>query len=502
VAGRPLVHAEEPRLAALDRWLRRRRPAIAAAAVFLAAGVSAAWFVDRAVQGSQRDQARAKWAAVLDGSRPGVFRFTQPGDRWDDPDRDDVAEAWRHLALYGVTGSEDWRRRGDVVNLPGRDREDLEVWLAEQAWRVARAVLERAEWAGDAGRALRAVERVGGPAPPSPLAAQDHALRQRLGISEPRSVLPPPDRAWLESYLLALEAEPRREALTLYRRVLVERPGCFWAEYRASAVAYRLGDYQAAVDHLARCVARRPQSAPLRVQLAGCSALLGRFDDALAECDRAVALDPAPAEIYRNRAFAHAGLGRRADVEADLLRFQGLTAGRGRLPSLLLRFDLAAVAPGGLFSSVEREGWARQVLARDSERAGVRVQLAWQLHLQGRTCEAIAELEAAVAGQPGHLPARFLLADLLRWSGREDEAGRLCAALVEDPGFEELVDRNPRAVRAYHMAAVSSARRGRPDLATEYLRRGYTRAGDSAPDLRARFRDALAGEPGLESPVP
>ena len=45
----------------------------------------------------------------------------------------------RGLARFGVFESANWRLRDDVRSLGEADRVDLEMWLAEQAWRVASA---------------------------------------------------------------------------------------------------------------------------------------------------------------------------------------------------------------------------------------------------------------------------------------------------------------------------------------------------------------------------
>ena len=118
--------------------------------------------------------------------------------------------------------------------------------------------------------------------------------------------------SWLESYAngLALEATDPRGAASAYADVLAERPGAIWPRHRAAAVASRLGDHTGAADHLARCLARRPDSPTLLTQMANCLLLAGRTEAALEACDRAVARDSDYRDAYVTRGLVRAGWGR------------------------------------------------------------------------------------------------------------------------------------------------------------------------------------------------
>ena len=62
------------------------------------------------------------------------FRLTDPGDP-------KAFESARHaLEDFGVLGPNDWRGSEDFRHLPRDEREDLELWLMEQAYRYGLAL--------------------------------------------------------------------------------------------------------------------------------------------------------------------------------------------------------------------------------------------------------------------------------------------------------------------------------------------------------------------------
>jgi tetratricopeptide (TPR) repeat protein len=307
----------------------------------------------------------------------------------------------------------------------------------------------------------------------------------------------------------ALEAEPRREALALYDAILAERPDCFWADYRAAAVAARLGEYTTAAHNLAHCVARRPRNAALRAQYAGCLGLAGRLEPALAECDQAEALDPELAETYRNRALIRARLGGdRAGIERDIEQFARLTRSRGRFPALLLRFDVMLSDATRRYTPREQTDLMVEILDRDPERHEVRTRLAYELFIEGRIDEALAQLEKVHAMQPGYLPARLSRAEILRTIGRVEEAGSISSEILADERFQEFFSRNPGAIRAYHMAALGRAHAKRWEDGLALARTGVARSarikseelrGESYYALAVVLAGASRADPSLES---
>ncbi len=187
--------------------------------------------------------------------------------------------------------------------------------------------------------------------------------------------------------------------------------------------------YGTAADHLSRCVARRPRNAALRAQFAGCLCLAGRLEPALAESDRAELIDPELAEIYRNRALIRARIGSdKVGIERDIEKFARLTRLRGRLPTLLLRFDVMLNDSTRRYTPGELTGLMTEILDREPERHEVRTRLAYELYTAGRADEALSQLEKVHDIHPGYLPARLSEAEILReigaWRRPGASAGR------------------------------------------------------------------------------
>ena len=93
-----------------------------------------------------RSQAEAKLAAVWDSSDRSAFR----GRRFGAWRLDDAAAevSRRNLDRYGVLDRPDWRLRDDVRSLGEADHVDLEMWMVEQAWRLASAWSRRPDSPG------------------------------------------------------------------------------------------------------------------------------------------------------------------------------------------------------------------------------------------------------------------------------------------------------------------------------------------------------------------
>src|SRR5262249_24746907 len=141
-------------------------------------------------------------------------------------------------------------------------------------------------------------------------------LRRLLGLADPAAADRTPAKAgrpprWMEEYILGVEAEPLRalDALTHYRNVLAQRPDSFWGHYRASARAHRLHDWAAAARYLEYCIARRPESAALRTQMAGCLTGMLHYDAAFEQCNQALLRNPDEAQTYASRASIRLHLG-------------------------------------------------------------------------------------------------------------------------------------------------------------------------------------------------
>ncbi len=430
------------------RWVRRRRLVLVAALLTLAVGALAAVVVGRAYDGPLRASAIAKRDAAWAVVEPRVFRYR---DGWQiKAEGDPVDSARHHLDAYDVLGSEDWHRRDDVRYLPEGDRQELEAWLMEQAWRYAAALEARHASGDDWRRALACLERASALAPSALLEAECRALRARLGLpgSTPRAIGTAP--GWVEEYLLGVEAEPLHASLAFehYLNVLRTRPESFWARYRAAGVACRLGDFHEGAAHLARCVRRFPANPALRTQLAACFNALGKPEAALEECERALALAPDFREAIRTRALILARLGQADGVRADLSRYEALSRRREPGSTWNLRLELRDFPVPGP-SSPDRERALREALAADPEDTWVHYELARSLKDQGRPAECVAQCDAILAIDPDNLRAQFFRANVLAESGK-DEARHAFQALIDHPRFEEFLQEYAGAIGAFH----------------------------------------------------
>ena len=374
------------------------------------------------LQGSKRDQALAKYSMVVDRADSGAFGFRRFGQWRDDEQGDPVEASSRQLARYDVLNDPGWQDRDDVRSLPDRERGELVAWLLEQVLRHAVALGERPESPKDWERALALLDRTLGRATSAPLQAARSTLLARLKREDTGSIAVEPPRlpGWLEDYLSGVAAEPlqAREAMDHYREALRKRPDLSWGHYRTAVVACRIDEYPEAVEHLRHCVGRNPLNPSLHLQMASVLFRLEqmsdpghRFDplaEALAECDRALALDPDFALAYRTRAQILKASGRPDRVLADAERYNVLSKRGGFLPEISLRLALRLKPGPNILPPIDGgEALARQILAEDPNDRETRTNLAAMIALDQRPIEAISEYDRVIIADPDHLRARY-----------------------------------------------------------------------------------------------
>ena len=295
------------------------------------------------------------------------FRLTDPGD----PRA--LESAGHALEDFGVLGPGDWRQNESFSHLRQAEREDLELWLMEQAYRYCLALAERPDSRHDWERARNVLDHLA-EANPSPVFTTLVArLNEKLdpvrttATRSPRSeVRSGPEigltahstNTWLSEYLLgvALECEfelsedaihqspdssldpdaapvgpsmrgrqNAAKALEHFRKLLAVRPESYWGNYRAAGVCYVLGAFAESAQHLERCLAIRPDNAAIRGQRAACLAWLERYSEAMEECDQALDRAPDLTELYRTRAFIRAASGQTGGLAADVQHFELLS---------------------------------------------------------------------------------------------------------------------------------------------------------------------------------
>ena len=178
---------------ALRRW---RRPLVAAAAaVSVVVGLPSTALVMFNSWRNLEDIARVKLERHWDEAE--VYRFRRSNLHWlEDPRHgraffqsiepsDSSALETAGRALKSTTACfepGDWRRREEVRYLPPGDREELELWLLEQAFRYCLALSDRPDSREDWQRARNLLEHLGEMAPLPAFTMLGERLNTKLGI--------------------------------------------------------------------------------------------------------------------------------------------------------------------------------------------------------------------------------------------------------------------------------------------------------------------------------
>jgi serine/threonine protein kinase len=511
--NRPLCFTSEPFWGqTIPRWLRqqRRKLIFTAAALSVLVGLPTTAVVMLKSRTSLQNSAQFKLARHWDD--PEAYRFQRSSSDWLEDSRQALASlsstepsnphasqtALRALLDYGVLDPDDWRRRDDVRALPAADREDLELWLLEQAYRFCRALDDRPNSPDDWRRARKILDRLGARAPLASFTELSRRLSVKLGDLAPadlmapagsraRSDLPagsvaPPLSPELDLYLLGVAAEcdldsqlddepeaalgsPRQSpaiepvssglrlharqrgaerALDHYRTLLALRPHSYWGHYRAAATSYLLGSFDETALHLEHCLKRRPENATLRAHWAACLAWLERFPEALQECNEAVAGAPDVAESYRTRAFIRAASGQKNGLAEDIQHYELLS-------HILPRALWSSVPATGDSEARHSPGTATQRVFELPAALDFETRLGHQSPLlegSGRDVEADAE----------EINARVVLASTIRKAGESEVASAEYAKiLILDP--DHIPSRMTRAMEAIESQRFGEARR-------------------------------------------
>jgi eukaryotic-like serine/threonine-protein kinase len=521
---RALIHARQPWLStALARWARRQRLALAAAVIGLTVASVATLAVWRAGQADRRGRARDNYMRVLRDDGAGMFLARQPGTGRIKDQGDPVEIARRHLDRYGVLDpASDWRQRDDFRDLPAFEQAELDAWLLEQALRYAHALGERTDAPRDWRNALFCLERVNTTPPYGPVEAEIRALRQQLAAATPppAGARPPsaPPRRWAEEYLLGVMAELHNDAPAAaghYDAVLRERPGSFWGNYRAAAVASARGTAASAVANTAKetaarraaearayryygdaarrlavCVKQSPDNPTLHRLLAGCLYGQGRLLEVAAEYDKALSFGPDQPRTFLLRSIVRLKLGQMSNFESDIQRYEALTSGQGHGSSGSPALSLIPPDRHDGFGGVALGFAQRPAIEPDPDEFVVRRTLASLFSRAKEHAMAIKEYDRALEIAPDDLLARlgraFERAHLGRYDAEEDSA-----LAVEHPQMESLVRESPAAVYAFPHAVTLLVRQGKTEQAIQTALKG-ARLADLVKRQQFETRAALA----------
>jgi tetratricopeptide (TPR) repeat protein len=429
--------------------------------------------------GRFRDEARS--AQLLLNARSDERRQLEEG----------LAHCRRALDLYGVLDGPDWQARPAVRRLPVGDQAGLREELSELLLLLARGTsLNGPATQGPAGaggplqlaldlnRRAEALARDGKPS--RALLSQRAELTRLLGRpDEARALREKADQTPLltarDRYLAAAEHSARgryREALPLLQLAVDKYPQSFWSWFLLGHCHAKLTRYADAAASYNAAVALWPQYPWVYFNRGLVYLWQSNHRRAAADFDHAIRLRPELTEPYLNRAIARQGLGDYAGAIDDL------TLVLGREPDCTRAYFMRARArelagdeagarrdrdEGMRHEPADEHGWLARGIARmaadppgalaDFEKAlefnpRSLVALQNRAHLLGRTGrteEAAATLDRAVAFYPDYVPAR---------AGRGVYRARLrqWTAALEDA--REALLRDTSAANAYQVAGI------------------------------------------------
>jgi eukaryotic-like serine/threonine-protein kinase len=563
--GRPLAFTAEPFWGlTVPRWLRRRRRALITAVFSVAvAALTATLSMIRADQALQAI-ALSKLARHIDD--PEAYRFQRSIEDWlGDPRQDlvsfqpphsndgqTVESLLRALNDYGVLGPDDWRERPDVRLLPQADRDDLELWLSEQAYRYCRVLENRPSSPADWRRALDIIDRVSASRSIDAFVTLARRLSAKIDAGGPteaattgRAAAQRAAPAWLDAYLLGVAAEcdvgapaahqkilysssdelPHRgptltsdpltkvrrkaalRALEYYRELLVHRPDSYWGHYRVAAISYTLGQFAETASHLEKCLDRRPDNAALRGQRAACLAWLEKFPEALEECNRALGGAPDLAELFRTRAFIRAASGQSGGLSDDIQHFEVLSH---RLPRAFWGDETPAggpvfaqmfrpVVPNSADSLVRRPGGNRAAESAspdhdfeiEPDELTTRAVLAQTLIRAGEPELALVELGKILMLDQDHFAARMIRAQVSIALRRFDDAENDLDVILDHPGLSAYFRADPTFILRFHDATRALFEHGKAAQAEALARRALDRTAGDAGLFTSRLPRAL-----------
>ncbi len=190
---RPLAFVPEPFWGhTLPRKLRRGRRVLWAAALSLVVAAAATALAVLHSHQTLASIAVYKLARLFDD--PAAYPLRRSSKDWQQhPQRTLVSfraaspslpqgaeNPLRVLSSYDVLGADDWRGRDDVRLLPAADRDDLELWVLEQAFRYCRTLADRPDSPTDWQRARDILDHVAASRPIEAFALLGRRLSEQM----------------------------------------------------------------------------------------------------------------------------------------------------------------------------------------------------------------------------------------------------------------------------------------------------------------------------------
>ena len=252
-----------------------------------------------------------------------------------------------------------------------------------------------------------------------------------------------------------LESDPAAAARTAEELVRAH-PGHKAAVLLLGTAQRRCGDARAATAAFTALAAAHPDSAALRLELARALLAQGEQERAAEALERALQLEPALAEGWRELSLLHAARGAWRECDTAYARYTALTQQDPRLREAVAaiaqeRLDYAATVLGRELARDPADVAALRLLAQiavkredfaEGERllneclrlapgyAQARFDLAEMLHTQQKAQPMLPLLERLLALEPGNLAYRALQAAAFSLLGQSERAMRILAELV------------------------------------------------------------------------
>ena len=232
-----------------------------------------------------------------------------------------------------------------------------------------------------------------------------------------KATLDRPDPAALVAAGLAHHGAGRlAEAESVYRRVLADHPRHADALHLLGALALQGGKPAEAVDWMVQAIRSAPDNAACFSNLASALRRLGRRDEALACCRRALVLDAGSGDVLNNVANVLSDQGRHAEAATALRRLLRL---RPLLTEQRLLLAQALILDGRAEEAIEE---LMVLLGMTPSSVAAYANLGMAHRRLGRTEEAIRYYRCALGFAPGDSGVLNNLGVTLQDLGRLDEA--------------------------------------------------------------------------------
>ncbi|HJZ75862.1 MAG TPA: sulfatase-like hydrolase/transferase [Vicinamibacterales bacterium] len=303
--------------------------------------------------------------------------------------------------------------RGETVNLIDRAAERVRALSARlEEFHATRPGAQQPE-SPDVTARLRALGYVSGSAPPKVYYTERDDPKRLVDI----------DRLMHEA--VALDDERRLEdGIEKYRQILARRPDMIAAARHLAFDYWRTGNVAAAIDTLRVAFRATPPTAGAQIQLGTYLSEVGRFPEAIALLQQAVAAEPT-LDALNALGIAFARSGRLRDALATFTRSLAID------PANAMTFENI----GAVHLDAGQLGEARrsfeQAVASNPESSQGHAGLAMVAIRQGDRKTAIEEWERAVALQPENFDALYDLGIQLAQDGQLEAARRYLTQFVQ-----------------------------------------------------------------------